>query len=74
MICPFNHRDGNHRNNPADGSNWENLCVYCHDAEHSRDTDAQYLAGTSTAKEPSAPATHNPFGDLKDLLNKGGED
>ena len=24
------HRDHNHDNNPADGSNWELLCLYCH--------------------------------------------
>jgi hypothetical protein len=24
-------------NNPPDGSNWENLCVYCHDDEHHRE-------------------------------------
>ena len=38
------HRDGNHHNNPPDGSNWENLCVYCHDHEHSRDLHADYLS------------------------------
>ncbi len=30
------HRDHDHDNNPSDGSNWELLCVYCHDNEHSR--------------------------------------
>ncbi|MFQ5937696.1 MAG: YajD family HNH nuclease, partial [Acidiferrobacterales bacterium] len=25
------HRDHNHENNPPDGSNWELLCLYCHD-------------------------------------------
>ena len=30
------HRDHNHDNNPPDGSNWELLCVYCHDNEHRR--------------------------------------
>jgi hypothetical protein len=30
-------------NNPPDGSNWENLCVYCHDDEHSRDLLGEYL-------------------------------
>jgi len=30
------HKDHNHDNNPPDGSNWELLCVYCHDNEHSR--------------------------------------
>ncbi len=36
------HRDHNHDNNPQDGSNWELLCVYCHDNEHSRLIDAAY--------------------------------
>lgn len=35
------HRDHNHDNNPEDGSNWELLCLYCHDNEHAR-----YLART----------------------------
>jgi 5-methylcytosine-specific restriction endonuclease McrA len=35
-LLTVHHRDGNHRNNPSDGSNWENLCVYCHEDEHSR--------------------------------------
>jgi len=37
------HKDGNHMNNPPDGSNWENLCVYCHDDEHSRELLGKYL-------------------------------
>jgi predicted amidophosphoribosyltransferase len=35
-LLTVHHKDGNYRNNPPDGSNWENLCVYCHDDEHSR--------------------------------------
>jgi len=35
-LLTVHHRDGNPNNNPPDGSNWENLCVYCHDDEHSR--------------------------------------
>ena len=35
-LLTVHHIDGNHDNNPADGSNWENLCIYCHDDEHSR--------------------------------------
>ena len=27
------HKDHNHDNNPPDGSNWEVLCIYCHDHE-----------------------------------------
>ena len=30
------HKDHNHDNNPPDGSNWELLCLYCHDNEHAR--------------------------------------
>ncbi len=29
------HKDHNHDNNPPDSSNWELLCIYCHDNEHS---------------------------------------
>ena len=37
------HKDGNHHNNPPDGSNWENLCSHCHDDEHSRDLLGDYF-------------------------------
>jgi 5-methylcytosine-specific restriction endonuclease McrA len=46
QLLTVHHRDGNHHNNPKDGSNWENLCVYCHDDEHSRLILAEYLNGT----------------------------
>lgn len=32
------HIDHDHTNNPEDGSNWELLCLYCHDHEHSKYT------------------------------------
>ncbi|MFQ5666500.1 MAG: YajD family HNH nuclease [Candidatus Binatia bacterium] len=44
-LLTVHHKDGNHDNNPADGSNWENLCAYCHEAEHSRDLLGDYLTG-----------------------------
>jgi len=44
-LLTVHHRDGNHNNNPPDGSNWENLCSYCHDDEHSRSLLGDYLAG-----------------------------
>ena len=34
------HKDHNHDYNPPDGSNWELLCLYCHDNEHSRYEDS----------------------------------
>ncbi len=42
-LLTVHHKDGNHRHNPADGSNWENLCVYCHEDEHTRGLLAEYL-------------------------------
>ena len=42
-LLTVHHKDGNRRNNPPDGSNWENLCVYCHEDEHSRGILADYL-------------------------------
>jgi len=65
------HRDHNHDNNPPDGSNWELLCVYCHDNEHQRQLEAQNGA-TATTKKSTSAATHNPFDKLKDML-KGKE-
>lgn len=43
QLLTVHHKDGNHHNNPPDGSNWENLCIYCHDDEHSRGILADYL-------------------------------
>lgn len=42
-LLTVHHKDGNHMNNPPDGSNWENLCIYCHDDEHSRNILGDYL-------------------------------
>ncbi len=63
------HKDHNHDNNPADGSNWENLCIYCHDNEHRRYTE-QLSSNTPVMEDEPESATHNPFADLKKLLNK----
>ncbi|WJN48904.1 YajD family HNH nuclease [Pseudomonas asiatica] len=64
------HRDHNHDNNPQDGSNWELLCLYCHDNEHSRYTDQQYFSEGSTSTPSIAKATHNPFAGLAGMLKK----
>ena len=64
------HRDHNHDNNPADGSNWELLCVYCHDNEHQKQIEADrgHAGGTPSRRDGSA--THNPFAALQTLLKK----
>ncbi|MGE5385134.1 MAG: YajD family HNH nuclease [Betaproteobacteria bacterium] len=61
------HKDHNHDNNPPDGSNWELLCVYCHENEHARQRDAE---GRSADERAVAPATHQPFAALQGLLGK----
>jgi HNH endonuclease len=62
------HRDHNHDNNPPDGSNWELLCLYCHDNEHQRQLEA---AGAAPGAKAAGPvSTHAPFAGLKDLLGK----
>jgi 5-methylcytosine-specific restriction endonuclease McrA len=61
------HKDHNHDNNPPDGSNWELLCTYCHDNEHSRQLDS---AGRVTVQEKPVAATFQPFANLKDVLKK----
>ncbi|AHI28287.1 hypothetical protein AU14_05625 [Marinobacter similis] len=65
------HVDHDHDNNPADGSNWELLCVYCHDEEHSKFEDFVRYGGSSEKRRESA--THNPFAGLKEALAKKAE-
>ncbi len=65
------HRDHNHDHNPEDGSNWELLCVYCHDNEHARLVDGE---GRAADEAEVKEATHQPFADLRALLNNGGRD
>jgi len=62
------HRNHNHDDNPADGSNWELLCVYCHDNEHSRQLDSAH--GSLAADKATTGATQNPFADLKAMLKR----
>lgn len=63
------HKDHNHNNNPTDGSNWENLCLYCHDNEHQR--YEEHVKGyDSLAETDDEPATFNPFADLAKMMNK----
>ncbi|MEW8506179.1 MAG: YajD family HNH nuclease [Candidatus Thiodiazotropha sp.] len=62
------HRDHNHDNNPLDGSNWELLCIYCHDNEHSRYKDSAY--GDATDNKRTSTATHNPFANLAAMLKE----
>jgi hypothetical protein len=60
------HKDHNHDNNPPDGSNWELLCIYCHDNIHSRTLEAERGGGEERGQESAC--THQAFGGLAALL------
>ncbi len=66
------HKDHNHDHNPPDGSNWELLCIYCHDNEHSRNEVADAYDNTSTGQttEKDDGFVQNPFAGLADLLKE----
>ncbi len=63
------HRNHDHDDNPPDGSNWQLLCLYCHDNEHAREIDS---AGRSdTGRAIAGGASHRPFEGLDALLKSG---
>jgi len=67
------HKDGDHDNNARDGSNWELLCIYCHDDEHAREILGRRVAGTEDGGREvvKEEASMNPFADkLKAALTK----
>jgi hypothetical protein len=67
------HKDMDHDNNPPDGTNWELLCLYCHDNEHQKYEEhiAALAAGRVSGQDAPNQATHRPFGGLEALLKKG---
>jgi hypothetical protein len=67
-LLTVHHKDHNHENNPPDGSNWENLCIYCHDNEHSRFLDYESGGGAEAGDAERRPISHKPFAGLAELL------
>ena len=65
QLLEVHHKNGNHDDNPPDGSNWELLCTYCHEHEHSKLKD---MAGRDASGNEAPAATFNPFADLKEKL------
>jgi 5-methylcytosine-specific restriction endonuclease McrA len=65
------HKDHNHQNNPKDGSNWELLCIYCHDHEHEKHKMKEY---GSSAEEPIKLGGFSAFDQLDTLLTERIED
>ena len=62
------HKDHDHTNNPNDGSNWELLCIYCHDHEHEKYKIADYYEGPATSHDTKTVSTFNPFAGLDALI------
>ncbi|MFT5239667.1 MAG: hypothetical protein ACI9OU_001172 [Candidatus Promineifilaceae bacterium] len=61
------HRDHDHNNNPPDGSNWEMLCIYCHDHEHEKLINAKHRRFAESDSKSSKPGLATPFENLGDL-------
>ena len=71
-LLTVHHKDHDHDNNPADGSNWEHLCVYCHENEHARVEDhlaggGRELGGAAAAEDDGG---NRPLAGLRDLLKR----
>ncbi len=67
------HKDHNHMNNPPDGSNWELLCVYCHDQEHQDDTQRDHYNRDPLKRDAAEGLGFEAFEGLKDMLNDNQE-
>lgn len=63
------HKDHNYDNNPPDGSNWELLCLYCHDDEHAVDSLRSMGDGPAPGGGHASSPISNPFERLDALLN-----
>jgi hypothetical protein len=73
QLLTVHHKDGNHHNNPLDGSNWENLCVYCHEDVHSREMLGDLIGGSGgsesalvyedVSKKDTAPSDSGSLGE-----------
>ena len=59
------HKDHNHDHNPPDGSNWELLCIYCHDNEHEK----HKMKGYGSAEKAFQVGGFSAFDGLDDLLS-----
>ncbi len=64
------HKDHDHDNNPPDGSNWELLCLYCHDNEHARNQVADAYGALSPGEDRESTSTYKPFAGLADVLKR----
>src|SRR3989339_310079 len=64
------HKNHNHEDNPPDGSNWELLCLYCHEYEHANNEST----GIDTGTKESPVSTFKAFQGLEGLLKQKKQD
>ena len=64
------HRNHDHDCNPPDGSNWELLCLYCHDNEHQKLLEAAQGHTGRAAGKRGEVASSKAFAGLADLLKR----
>lgn len=64
------HKDHNHDNNPPDGSNWELLCLFCHDNEHSRYLDQEWTEEPEPGESRKLSTKFKAFAALENLMKK----
>lgn len=64
------HKDHNHENNAPDGSNWELLCLYCHDHEHEKQKDGKYMTPAADSVQFEGLGFGSPFDQLESLMEK----
>jgi predicted HNH restriction endonuclease len=62
------HKDHNHDYNPPDGSNWELLCLYCHENEHSRHEDSATYSEMTPGGQQAPASGYRAFADLAAML------
>lgn len=69
-MLTVHHKDHDHNHNPPDGSNWENLCLYCHDNEHRRYLDHIEGEGLQVDDGKKDTIKHSPFAGLAELMKR----
>lgn len=69
QMLTVHHRDHDHDNNPPDGSNWELLCLYCHDNEHARYLDQPPTESPADA-DRGPTSTFKAFADLAERMKQ----
>ena len=68
------HKDHDYKNNPPDGSNWELLCLFCHDHEHEKYKLVEYHGGAVPEGQSSATGLASPFANLDQLFKPAADD